>query len=350
MKGPNAGAAQAAHGENGSEREFANICPQDIRLSSRELAWGPLHLERRECEPDAVTLAAGRTEHLIGVSLSAGKVTLEYDGQVQTLELQPGSVSIVPSESTMHWAWSTRMSFAVMALSPAFLLEVARDALGLDAAQVRLRAGVHGADPAVATVASTLSRELIDGRPGSEVYAKSLAHILAVHLLRNYNEVSPPVQAQPIVLPTRPVARAVQHIRTHFADELSLADLAAAAQVSPFHLARLFKQATGRSPHQYLIEVRVNHARALLTAGASRSLADVAEAVGFADQSHLTRHMKRLLGVTPGELRGQANGAAGHAPGRSSNRGAHGVVRSLKEGAKRALSSAPTLRSPATAG
>jgi AraC family transcriptional regulator len=58
------------------------------------------------------------------------------------------------------------------------------------------------------------------------------------------------------------------------------------------------------SPHQYLIQVRVNNARALLMAGAGkRSVAAVAEAVGFADQSHLTRHMKRLLGVTPGEVR-----------------------------------------------
>ena len=61
---------------------------------------------------------------------------------------------------------------------------------------------------------------------------------------------------------------------------------------------------TGVTPHQYLIGVRVNNARALLSAGAGkRSMADVAEAVGFADQSHLTRHVKRLLGVTPRELR-----------------------------------------------
>ena len=74
--------------------------------------------------------------------------------------------------------------------------------------------------------------------------------------------------------------------------------------MSPYHLVRVFKQATGVSPHQYLIQVRVNNARALLMAGAGkRSVAAVAEAVGFADQSHLTRHMKRLLGVTPGEVR-----------------------------------------------
>ena len=96
----------------------------------------------------------------------------------------------------------------------------------------------------------------------------------------------------------------MQYIQAHFAEDVGLADIANAASVSPYHLSRLFKQVTGVSPHQYLIGVRVNNARELLSAGAGRrSLADVAEAVGFADQSHLTRHVKRLLGVTPRELR-----------------------------------------------
>ena len=59
------------------------------------------------------------------------------------------------------------------------------------------------------------------------------------------------------------------------------------------------------SPHQYLIEVRVHSALALLSAGAERpSLAEVAAAVGFSDQSHLTRQFKRILGTTPKKARG----------------------------------------------
>jgi AraC family transcriptional regulator len=96
----------------------------------------------------------------------------------------------------------------------------------------------------------------------------------------------------------------VQFIQERFSEDIALADIAAAARVSPYHLTRIFKQATGMSPHQYLIQVRVTNARALLMAGAGRrSVAEVADAVGFSDQSHLTRHMKRLLGVTPGEVR-----------------------------------------------
>jgi len=76
------------------------------------------------------------------------------------------------------------------------------------------------------------------------------------------------------------------------------------AHLSTYHLTRVFKKSTGVSPHQYVVQVRVNSARSLLTAGAgNRSLAEIAAAVGFADQSHLTRHFKRVLGVTPKQLR-----------------------------------------------
>jgi AraC family transcriptional regulator len=80
--------------------------------------------------------------------------------------------------------------------------------------------------------------------------------------------------------------------------------VAAAVHLSPFHLARQFKQFTGATPHRYLVQVRVNAARSLLSAGSGqRSLAEVASAVGFADQSHLTRQFKRHFGVTPSRLR-----------------------------------------------
>ena len=102
----------------------------------------------------------------------------------------------------------------------------------------------------------------------------------------------------------RPVADALVFMHENYAQELSLSDIAAAAHLSPFHLARVFKQSLGISPHQYLIQLRVNSARWLLSAGAGdRSLAELANAVGFADQSHLTRHFKRVLGVTPRQLR-----------------------------------------------
>ena len=79
-------------------------------------------------------------------------------------------------------------------------------------------------------------------------------------------------------------------------------EIAGVAHVSPYHFARSFKAATGLSPHQYVIQRRVERAKTLLTGG-DLSIAEVAGAVGFANQSHLAFHLRRLLGVSPKALR-----------------------------------------------
>jgi AraC-like DNA-binding protein/mannose-6-phosphate isomerase-like protein (cupin superfamily) len=85
------------------------------------------------------------------------------------------------------------------------------------------------------------------------------------------------------------------------AEETSLHVLAQRTGVTPFHVIRAFREATGLAPHQYLIQVRVERARQFLADGAAPSLA--ALLTGFADQSHLTYHFKKHLGITPGNYR-----------------------------------------------
>ena len=72
--------------------------------------------------------------------------------------------------------------------------------------------------------------------------------------------------------------------------------------MSPYHFARLFKSTAGLSPHQYVIQSRVERAKTLL-ADSDLTIAEVAQAVGFANQSHLAFHVRRLLGVSPKALR-----------------------------------------------
>ena len=84
-------------------------------------------------------------------------------------------------------------------------------------------------------------------------------------------------------------------------DETSLQVLAQRTGVTPFHVIRAFRDATGLAPHQYLIQVRVERARRFLADGAVPSM--VAAMTGFVDQSHLTYHFKKHLGITPGNYR-----------------------------------------------
>jgi AraC family transcriptional regulator len=293
-----------------------------VRVSSRALGWVGLDYERRDYRPSSRALAQGSREHLVFVSLTTGRIVRESGGERVEHRLSPGCVAVVPARTPVSWSWSTPVSFSVLRLEPGFVDRVAESVFGLEPHDYRLALAERRHDTAITNIAGVLAREAMGGERGSRLYAESLASILAVHLLREYAQCAggralAGCPALPETAPAgpldtgsrsglqrRPVSDALAFIHQHYARELSLTEIAQAVHLSPFYLARLFKQSLGVSPHQYLIQLRVNSARWLLSAGSGeRSLAELAAAVGFADQSHLTRHFKRVTGVTPRQLR-----------------------------------------------
>ncbi len=100
------------------------------------------------------------------------------------------------------------------------------------------------------------------------------------------------------------VDRAREFLHEHAPGEVRLERLAREAGISPFHLARSFTEHMGVAPHAYQLQLRVGRAKALLAGGAAP--AEAAVRSGFYDQSHLGRHFKRLVGVTPGAYSGGA--------------------------------------------
>jgi AraC family transcriptional regulator len=276
-----------------------------VRLSSRPLGWRPLSFERHDAEPATSVLPAGAGRHLILLSLGDGRVERESHGETKRFRVHPGFVAVYPAGSPIRWTWDKRLSYSLMTLEPQLLEHVAQQYFGSDAGAVDLLATEREYDPGIANLAGVLGREVMRGEPGGKLYAESLASILAVHLLRHYTRRRDPLPSQPAPGAPDSVERAIRYIQENHARDVGLPDIARAANLSAYHLTRVFKQVTGLPPYQYLIQVRVNAARALLSAGAGRhSLAEIAAAVGFADQSHLTRHCKRILGVTPHRLRG----------------------------------------------
>ena len=101
-----------------------------------------------------------------------------------------------------------------------------------------------------------------------------------------------------------PVRRARDWLSHRFNESISLEQLAEVAQLSRFHLLRTFRHSVGLPPHTYQIRLRIERARSMLQTGLPPTL--VAPAVGFADQSHFTRHFRAVLGITPGAY--QASG------------------------------------------
>src|SRR5262249_11787042 len=108
-------------------------------------------------------------------------------------------------------------------------------------------------------------------------------------------QVAPPA---PAMLSARRLAHALEYIRAHLGEGLTLAAVARQVGYSPYHFARLFRQATGESLHQFVLRERIARAQRL-PAETEMPLAQVAAVCGFAHQSHLTRVFRQELGHTP---------------------------------------------------
>ncbi len=138
---------------------------------------------------------------------------------------------------------------------------------------------------------------------GADILAAQSAALqaLALLLVRHAREPEPGRVAS--LRPEHAKAEAMRQIlAADLTEQVSLDDLARAVGLSPFHAARVFARSSGMPPHAWRTQLRLNRSLDLLRAGSS--VAEAALAVGFADQSHYTRHFRRAFGCPPGRWRG----------------------------------------------
>jgi AraC family transcriptional regulator len=266
----------------------------------RAAAWGHIRIERHGPRAGAVP-EHQHDEHLALVALGANRRDeLKAAGGFKAGCCGSGGALVVPAGQPHSASSDGASEYVSLYLDPALVLRAASDA-GVRG-RVEVVARSYESDPTVHGVALSLLSELEQGGLCGPLYTESLANVLAVHLLRNYAEVKSGGPRFAGGLSGRRLRRVTEHMDGNYGRELSLAELAGVAGVSPFHFAREFKRATGAAPHQYLIRVRVERAKALLAEG-RLPLAEVAFSAGFSSQSHFTRLFHRLTGETPKSYR-----------------------------------------------
>jgi AraC-like DNA-binding protein len=226
--------------------------------------------------------------------IEAGTEVFEYGSSV--LRAETGAVALLNPEVVHTGQAETAAGWAYRVLYPAadVVAEVAADLGWRPGTPSFPRTVVY--DPASARLlrAAHIAAEHGDRLASSSLLRASLAGLLRAHAGPGRLAAAPGRQ--------RGAPGAVHAVRDlltgSLADPPSLDDLALATGMSPFTLLRAFRSETGLPPHAYLNQVRVRRARRLLDGGMAP--AEVAAEVGFADQAHLTRHFKRVVGVPPG--------------------------------------------------
>lgn len=211
-------------------------------------------------------------------------------------------LTMSPEPYEMRWATDDAAGFQVMHLylSQRLLDLAAREVLG-KAHALRLREVSGARDAHVSSLMALLHREMTRQGDTSSLCVQGIAQALAVHLFRHYRDASDAGKAAN-ALPAYKLQRVIDHMRQGLANPFSLAVVAADAGMSAFHFSRLFHRATGHSPSQYFIQLRLEKARHLLLAS-GLSVIEIALEVGYASPSHFAQVFKRHTGTTPRAFR-----------------------------------------------
>jgi AraC family transcriptional regulator len=167
---------------------------------------------------------------------------------------------------------------------------------------LRFRHGDCMKDPVVAHLLYSLLPALAKPHEVCSLFANHVAMALRAHVAHTYGQMQlaqRPVRGGLMAWQER---RVRELLEANLDGEVTLARLAEECRLSVSHFARAFRQSTGTSPHRWLLQRRTDKAKELLKIR-SLSLAEIALACGFADQSHFTRVFTKLTGTAPGAMR-----------------------------------------------
>lgn len=153
-------------------------------------------------------------------------------------------------------------------------------------------------------VLESIASELENGAAGWREVIRAQVKQLAVYLLRAHINVqrSEEIELSRVGMVDRRLRRAIEFMHDNCGRELPLSEIAAAAYLSEFHFARLFKKITGATPHSFLAGLRIERARRLL-AESDLSIVEVGAKVGYGSQSHFTKIFRGATGLTPQAFR-----------------------------------------------
>jgi AraC family transcriptional regulator len=243
-----------------------------------------------------------------GLSLvDSGVITtrMSVQGRGSDLDLRAGALGLYSSgvEVKVRQVGASQASRMLLSLDRGSVLS--ERLFDDDLVTTALRSAVYFSDEALVPVLREMLREIRAGCPNGPLFAESLSIGVALHLSRTRG--IRPAPAERGKLSPSQWSRLNELIASELASDLSLSTLASAVGLSKPHFVRLFRNTVGMSPHRYVVLKRIEQAR-LLIHSANVPLVDIALAVGFASQSHLTRLFREVVGATPGEIRKQMVG------------------------------------------
>lgn len=251
-------------------------------------------------------LPAGRTSvasmpfHRIGIHFGASiNAECQCGGRSQKRTQKHGDIDVIPAGLDGVWEDDADCTVLSLRLSPE-LLTNALPENEANASAIQVVPQLQLRDSQIEMIGWAIKAELEAKCPSDPLYAESLGIALAVRLInvsRNRVATSNPSSRG---LSLRKKRQLIDFIEANLHRTISLSELAALVDLSLSHFKTLSRNTFAQPMHQYVLQRRVERARSLLLSG--QTSAATAMQAGFADQSHMGRHIKKMLGLTPAEL------------------------------------------------
>lgn len=239
----------------------------------------------------------GLAVHRIGVHVGAPvRADCRCDGKRHVRIQAHGDTDVIPAGLEGEWRDDANCTVLHIWMTDEFVRNTL-DRLGLRASEERIRYRHQVRDQRLQHLAWALRAELEAEDASDPLYAESLCTAVVVRLA---GATALPDGRRRTLMP-RAAARVTDYIEAHLEERLTLTELASLVELSVPHFKVLFRETFGVPVHRYVVERRVERARALLIHG-RLSASQIALDVGFAHQSHMAHWMKRLLGVTPRDI------------------------------------------------
>jgi AraC family transcriptional regulator len=238
------------------------------------------------------------------VSLHVGPsvdVDCRRDGQRHRGTTIHGDLEIIPPNLGGVWELKSRDTALVIGLKLQVLERIVEDSGG-DPRKLQVMNRFQARDPQIEHIGWALKAEMENGYPSGRPYMDALATGLAARLVRNHSSLARTSRAVKAAMPGRKLKAVLGFIEDNLGRDLGLNEIADVAGLSVSHFKTQFRKSLGMPPHQYLIRRRVERAAMQLRRG-NMPIGQIALENGFCHQSHLALHTRRVLGLTPHELR-----------------------------------------------
>lgn len=241
-------------------------------------------------------------QHVIAVHVDKYPVKGErlLEGRVVKETYTNGKIAIYPANMIQAMNWDKRIEFINISLESKFLENCADESIRSNNIEILPQFAIE--DPVIYSLGLALKTEIETDNHGSLLYAESAATMLAVHILRHYAVQKPIAKSFISGISRSKLELIINYINDNLNRDLSLIQLAGLVNISPNHFVRLFKQSTGVTPYQYVLDCRIKKAKQLLK-NQKLTITEISYKLGFYDQSRFTNTFHKRVGITPKKYR-----------------------------------------------